>query len=415
MTTADSAQADKPKILIAGDATVPTGFGRVLEGIFRPLVDKYDIHHLGANYHGDPHNLPWKVYPASLGGGVWGSHRLAKLIADIQPRLLFIANDIWVHAEYLEALAKIENPPPVVLYCPVDAGPIEPDAMAPLAGVQRFVTYTNFGKQEIDKALHLLREREGEFEFPEVEVMPHGVDTDVFHPLGEDPKSRLLAARRALFPDQEELHHAFIVLNANRNQPRKRIDITMKGFALFAEGKPDDVKLYLHMGAEDQGWNVVQLARRFDLEGRLLMSTVEKMLPHFSTKHLNHVYNACQVGINTAVGEGWGLISFEHAATGAAQIVPRHGACAELWNEAAVMVDPVMSLTTIRLLTEGKIVSPEGVAEALEKLYNDPQLLTDMSTAAYTRATERDYLWSNISARWDSLFEEVMRDSDHST
>jgi D-inositol-3-phosphate glycosyltransferase len=51
------------------------------------------------------------------------------------------------------------------------------------------------------------------------------------------------------------------VLNANRNQPRKRIDITLRGFALFAVDKPETVQLYLHMGSEDMGWNALQLAR----------------------------------------------------------------------------------------------------------------------------------------------------------
>jgi D-inositol-3-phosphate glycosyltransferase len=50
-------------------------------------------------------------------------------------------------------------------------------------------------------------------------------------------------------------------------------------------------------------------------------------------RELNLLYNACDVGINTSMGEGWGLVSFEHGATGGAQIVPEHTACAELWAD----------------------------------------------------------------------------------
>ena len=96
------------------------------------------------------------------------------------------------------------------------------------------------------------------------------------------------------------------MLNANRNQPRKRIEITMQGFALFAENKPDNVKLYLHMGSEDMGWNLMSLARRYDIEGRLIISNTSKETPTDSVKRLNMIYNACEVGINTSLGEGWG-------------------------------------------------------------------------------------------------------------
>ena len=55
---------ERPRILIAGDAAVPTGFARVMEGIFEPLSRRYELHHLGTNYHGDPHRYDWAVYPA---------------------------------------------------------------------------------------------------------------------------------------------------------------------------------------------------------------------------------------------------------------------------------------------------------------------------------------------------------------
>ena len=98
----------------------------------------------------------------------------------------------------------------------------------------------------------------------------------------------------------------FIVLNANRNQPRKRIDTTIRAFALFARGKPAGVNLFLHMGVEDAGWNVVTLARRYGVEDRLLMSSLNKTIQGVSQQQLNRVYNACDVGLNTSTAEGLG-------------------------------------------------------------------------------------------------------------
>ena len=399
-----------PRILVAGDAAVPTGFARVIEGIFKPLSTQYEIHHLGTNYRGDPHGYNWKVYPAELGGDRWGARRIVALAEKIQPQLIFILNDIWVQSAYLQELRQAKTLPPIILYCPVDGGPIDPESIAPLAGVARFVVYTDFGKQQVENAVKKQREKDPSFNFPPVEIIPHGVDTETFYPLQGDGErvSGRLSARMLLFPDATDLEQRFIVLNANRNQPRKRIDTTIRGFSLFARDKPAHVKLFLHMGAEDVGWNVVLLARRYGIEDRILMSSLAKTIQGVSTAQLNRIYNACDVGINTSSAEGWGLPSFEHAATRAAQIVPRHSACGELWDEAAVMLEPAFKLINEGVLTDAWMVTPEGVAEALEKLYLDREFLAEMSEKAFRTATRPEYRWANISERWNALFQQVL-------
>ena len=387
---------------------MPTGFARVMEGVFTPLAAAYEIHQLATNYRGDPHAYAWKLYPAETGGDRWGTGRLLPLIEKIKPRLVFILNDIWVQHAYLNELRKMKDAPPVVLYCPVDGGPIDAEGIEPLAGVRRCVAYTEFGRGVIEAAVAAQRAKDPSFDFPAVEIIPHGVDTETFRPLEGEGVSQRLHARRLLFPDLTDLEERFIVLNANRNQPRKRIDTTIRGFALFAEGKPPGVNLFLHMGVEDVGWNVVQLARRYGVEDRVLMSSLNKVMQTVSTRQLNLVYNACDVGLNTSSAEGWGLPSFEHAATRAAQVVPRHSACAELWEGSGLLVEPALKIINEKILTEGWLVAPEGVAEALEKLYADRELLAEMSERAYRNATRAEYRWGNIAARWDALFREVL-------
>ena len=407
-----SENAALPRILVVGDAAVPTGFARVIEGICKPLANKYEIHQLGTNYLGDPHGYSWKVYPAEIGGDRWGTRRVLPLVERIQPQLIFILNDIWVQSAYMQELRRAKQRTPVILYCPVDGGPIDPEAIAPLAGAARFVVYTEFGRQQVEAAAQKQRETDSSFSFPQVEIIPHGVDTKTFYPLrgeGEDEKSSgRLHARRLLFPDATDLEERFIVLNANRNQPRKRIDTTIRGFALFARDKPAHVKLFLHMGVEDVGWNVILLARRYGIEDRVLMSSLAKTIQGVSTAQLNRIYNACDVGINTSSAEGWGLPSFEHAATRAAQIVPRHSACAELWEGAAVMLEPAFKVINERVLTDAWLVTPESVAEALEKLYREREFLSEMSERAFRTALRPEFQWGNISERWDALFRQVL-------
>lgn len=407
-----------PRILIVGDAAVPTGFARVIEGIFKPLAAKYEIHQLGTNYLGDPHGYSWKVYPAEIGGDRWGARRIVPLVERIQPQLIFILNDIWVQSAYMQELGKAKaQAPPVILYCPVDGGPIDPEAILPLKSAARFVVYTEFGRQQFEAAAQKQKEADQAFNFPSVETIPHGVDTETFYPLEGEPNgdvvSGRLHARRLLFPDATDLAERFIVLNANRNQPRKRIDTTIRGFALFARDKPASVKLFLHMGVEDVGWNVIMLARRYGVEDRVLMSSLAKTIQGVSTAQLNRIYNACDVGLNTSSAEGWGLPSFEHAATRAAQIVPRHTACAELWQDGAVMMEPAFKVINEKVLTDAWLVTPESVAEALEKLYRDRSFLSEMSERAFQVATRPEYRWENISRQWDALFQQVLEQAGH--
>ena len=253
-----------------------------------------------------------------------------------------------------------------------------------LANVDRVVAFTRFGHDSILEARGPGAPR------LEIDVIPHGVDTTVFHPIGRAD------ARRELFPDEPGMKDAFIVLNANRNQPFKRIDITVEGFARFAHGKPPDVRLYLHMGTAAAAPGTVPLADRLGIRERLLVTTRADRHPDVSNARLNAIYNACDVGVNTSVGEGWGLVSFEHAATRAAQVVPRHTACAELWQDAALFIDPLTA---------------EELAARLEFLYDNRDACARLADAAHRLATRPDLQWAAIAAQWDRCFTELLTSS----
>jgi glycosyltransferase involved in cell wall biosynthesis len=406
---------DKPKILIIGDAAVPTGFARVIRSVFRELQADYELHQLATRYDGGEHDYPWKLYRASSGRTVYGYDQIPTLVEQIQPAIVFLLYDIPFQVPYLDALRSAASHSRIVFYSPVESGPIAPEMMQRLNGVSRYVLFTEYGRREVKKALSHVVERDSNFHFPRLEVIGHGIDTERFYPLSSDETEdfaasvqRRLNARTALgFKDAEHLE-SFIVLNANRNMPRKRIDITMQGFALFAKDKPRTVKLYLHMAAEDTGWNVLILAKRYGIFDRLIMTRADNVRPSFTDEQLNLLYNACDVGITTTTGEGWGMVSFEHAATRAAQIVPRHTSLDELWRGAAEFVEPVITLTNPGNLTDANIVSPQGVAVALQRLYEDGRYRESMADAAYQNATRPNFKWNVIAAEWKRLFASVL-------
>jgi D-inositol-3-phosphate glycosyltransferase len=394
----------RPKILIIGDAVAPTGFARVIRSIFEPLHRDYELHQLATRFDGGVHHYPWKLYSAGKGENRYGFDQIAPLIAEIQPAIVFLLYDISFQVPFLDHLRKAKPQPKFVFYSPVESGPIAPEIMQRLGGISRYVVFTEYGRREIETALRSVRERDPAFEFPALDMIPHGVATEKFFPL---PGGKAEARSRMRLGDAEH-RDAFIVLNANRNMPRKRIDLTIHGFALFAKDKPANVKLYLHMATEDTGWNVLILAKRYGIFDRLIMTQADNSRPAFSDEQLNLLYNACDVGINTATGEGWGMPSFEHAATRAAQIVPCHTSLADLWNDAAEFIDPVMTLTYPGNLTHAHIVTPEGVAAALQRLYEDREHRETLADAAYRNATRPEFNWNTIAAQWRQLFDELL-------
>ncbi|HEX4640171.1 MAG TPA: glycosyltransferase family 4 protein [Chthoniobacterales bacterium] len=393
----------RPKIFIIGDAVVPSGFARVIRSIFEPLHRDYELHQLATRFDGGPHEYPWKLYPARKGESRYGFDQIAPLIEQIQPAIVFLLYDISFQVPFLDHLRKAKPQPKLVFYSPVESGPIAPEIMQRLGGVSRYVVFTEYGRREIETALRAVRENSPVFQFPALDVIPHGVATEKFFPLLDKAE-----ARWQMKLNDAEHRDAFIVLNANRNMPRKRIDLTMQGFALFAKDKPANVKLYLHMATEDAGWNVLILAKRYRIFDRLIMTQADNSRPTFSDEQLNFLYNACDVGVNTTTGEGWGMPSFEHAATRAAQVVPRHTSLADLWNGAAEFIDPVMTLTYPGNLTHAHIVTPEGVADALQRLYENRERRDALADAAYRNATRPEFNWPSIAARWRQLFDEVL-------
>jgi hypothetical protein len=94
------------------------------------------------------------------------------------------------------------------------------------------------------------------------------------------------------------------------------------------------------------------------------------------------------------MGEGFGLVSFEHAATGAPQVVPAHPALCELWQDGAELVRSVRPMhTEYSPLLMGE-VDANAVAESLSRLYGDREYFTRMAQAGLARTGLPEFDWS---------------------
>lgn len=119
-------------------------------------------------------------------------------------------------------------------------------------------------------------------------------------------------------------------------------------------------------------------------------------------EELNRLYNACALGVNTALGEGFGLVSFEHAATGVPQVVPDHAAMAELWGDAAIRVPTQPCYTDYSPLRMGE-VDVTAVARSFADLRDDPVRYSRVAQAARLHARSPVFAWRTVGKRLCAL------------
>jgi D-inositol-3-phosphate glycosyltransferase len=205
----------------------------------------------------------------------------------------------------------------------------------------------------------------------------------------------------------------FIVFNGNRNQFRKRQDITIKAFAKFAVNKPE-AQLYLHMGLKDQGWDLMGVFARemskvgLDPNGRIIMTTQSDGPPNVSVEMLNTIYNACDVGVNTCKGEGWGLVNFEHAACGVAQVVPDHTSCKEIFEGYGELIRCDHVDVDTNYAREMPCPSSDHLAEILEDLYHDRTYREHVGERCRERVMDTQFSWDTVASQFGGIFEEVL-------
>jgi len=374
------------KILYCGDAFVETGFGRVAQYLLPAMAKQYEVVVLSVNYHGDPHPeaKEYKVYPAMLhGSDPFGSHRIGQVIQIEKPDLVWVTNDIWIALNLWEKAKPLQEQIGFkwFVYTPIDSYGLFPSLAAPMLEWDGLATYTLFANNELVRMGYNKH----------IDIIGHGTDFKKFFPLDKQQ------CRKELGVPED----VFIVFNGNRNQPRKRIDLTLKAFIKFAKDK-DDARLWLNMGAKDLGWPIIDLFKRiardegYDPTSKLILTS-----PHFSVdnclsiEQLNKVYNAADVGINTCIGEGWGLVNSEHGSVGVAQVVPDHTSLAEIFDEVP-RIECNAAETDRNYGLERLLPDPESAAEILSYYYDNRDALKKDGQWCYNRLHEEPFTWPYI-------------------
>jgi glycosyltransferase involved in cell wall biosynthesis len=390
------------KVIVVGDAVVSTGFARCTHAACDALhVAGHEVSVIGINYHGDPTDYPYTIYPAiqpyDNGRDAFGCSRLPLLIDRIKPDVCLILQDGWNIASYFSVLDSyfVDVPeliPPIVGWIAVDS---KNQLAKPLNRLAHVMVWTQFGADEL---------RAGGYNGTTA-IVPLGVDHDIFY-----PRNKVQSRKQIGVPDD-----AFIVGVVARNQHRKRHDLALEILHRWVTTYDvPDAKLLMHIAPTgDVGCNIRALIHYYNLQGRVLLSE-----PHIGkgvdTDQLPFLYSACDVMLSTAQAEGFGLPILEAAACGVPAVLPDFAAFGPTgWvppSSAAIRVKcsthqltaPMNSLA----YTIGSPPDRNKVVNALAELYGHTKLREAMGKEAVRLAAQFD--WARTGAMVVSELEGVV-------
>ncbi len=364
--------------------------------VLRRLSSDFTIHWVGIGNKA-PLKLLEGIYLHSCnlhGGDIYGGYQAHDLAHETGAKVILLLNDLWMLKNYSSSLISANSAYQVAAYVPLD-GNIHCNAVfGDLEFLRAIYAYTPKTEKQLRKkfsAGHELR----------FNHFAHGINRTQFHPLPNQQD-----VKQQIFGNCAKTNTVFI-LNANRINERKDLGVGIQAFSDLPHVQKQRSFLVMdvpnsHPIKMDELRSVIA---RYQLANKIIINPLGN--GYLTDDDLNKLYCACDIGVNTSLGEGWGMINFEHAATGAAQLVPDHSAPSELWPKSLrINTKESVKLSTSAL--EMKRVDSTDLTDKLIKLLSSNQELKSAKQKSLAVANNRAYDWDEIADRWKDELTELI-------
>lgn len=374
----------RPRLVVVSHTGRATGFGRVAAGIAAALGAEFDVHVVGLG--SARRRERWTGHRHDERFDPTRTEAAKRVTAEVEPDAVILVGEGRATAWMVTTLRRSGFGGGIAAYVPVEANIGDPSRLAGLADATLLVAYTDTGGAALSRALA---------PGPPVTTIPHGIDRRRRARFASRSRNR-----RDLLPAHENRSEGVWVLNANRNDPRKRPELTLEAFAEVARQRPD-ATLVMHCAPRRPGMDLRIERDRLGVRNSLIL-TQEADTRAWTDARLARLYAACEVGISSATGEGWGLVAFEHSLRGGAQILPGLPGLREIWGDAPEWVSTAGEARCDHVFV-GARPSVESLSSALLALIDDRERREAVAAACAARASDPELGWDEVGARWRAV------------
>ena len=398
-------------VLVSTHVDQTTGYSKVSHALLKQLATlspKVKTYHFGFQRH--PSRAGIRKYPDGIVSydaaanedpkeEGFGFNKIAEYLDMVNPDIVMIYNDPFTICRFIEAMKYEPGKSPFRLWVYLDQvyEGIAPQLIDVIRrSAERIYCFTESWKRVFM----------GYGPAPDVRILEHAVDTNSLSVMPTDAR---LAIRKSIGLPAD----AIVLLNANRNSGRKRLDLTVQGF-VKALAKNPKLHLMVATNMNPQSGAHYDVQRIFLEELKLNgldafpyirnLILVDTAAPNIvDDDGVNQMYNTADIGINTSDGEGFGLCQLEHLYTGAPQVVTGLDTYKAFLDESVAGFVPVVGRTYFPGgMPHGfwaPVFRPEDVAKQIEHVVAN---LDTMKEAARKHTFKT---WSSIC---DELLEDLL-------
>lgn len=341
------------KIMWASNAPwTGSGYGQTTAR-FTPLIR--DLGHdvaLFANYGLAGKTMLWDnmlVYPAmmdSWGNDVIASYTLHHFRNDRNAGWVMLLQDVWTMKS--EKLKDFH----VAAWAPVDHEPAPPRVIE---------FFTRNGAVPIAQSRHGFRMFEQAGLNPL--LVPHGIDTDLFRPVGK------AEGRAKLGLPEDAFVFGMVAGNTGTHPSRKAFPEVFQAFKTIHDRHPDTV-LYVHSMRLKlhAGLDLTRLAENIGISDSVVFADPFAIsVGEIGTADMPQIYSAMDVLVNPAYGEGFGMPIIEAQACGVPVLLADNTAMPELLG-GGWLCPSYPSWDEDQLSWWGRVHVPE-LTEVMEEAY----------------------------------------------
>ena len=404
-------------VLVSTHIDQTTGYSKVSYNLVKQLgtlSPKVKTFHFGFQRHPNRANIrkyPDGIVPYDAAANEdpreegFGYNKIHEYLEMVNPDVVMIYNDPYTIAKFIESMKHERGKSNYKLWLYVDQ--VYTGIAPPLIDIlhkhaDRVYCFTKTWKEKFLEY----------GPFPDIRILEHAVDATTFSCMSEE-------ARRGLRTNMGVPSDAILILNANRNSQRKRLDLNVAGFVELLKKNPtkpyylviatnlnpqtgahyDIQRIYMEE-LKEHGMDFQQFARRL-----LLIDTSPPNV--WTDEGINQLYNIADIGINTSDGEGFGLCQLEHMYTGAPQVVTDVGAYRDFLNKDVAEFVPANG----RYYFAGGMphgfscptFSSTEVANAMERM---------ITTLDVKRKAVQKYNYPSWSKVCDEWLEDILREAE---